>query len=212
MYCNMLAFSFAIKPAKSKSPNPSDSRTLFATVIFGAGAIVGWPFSILASFPFVFEELFVRSGDKVADSAVGKWIADRWIRIVGSVVLTSFLFVGTSALTRSFSKSTTDSCHWAGHSCLRNFHKYHMEYSQVQSIRWSRAWPRFVWHGAMAFLPSEPHPQLQCATSTCVIVLASTLDYTYNGLHKTRGQKAYRARILPLLETGEVLELDEAAQ
>ncbi|KIM32271.1 glycosyltransferase family 22 protein [Serendipita vermifera MAFF 305830] len=93
MYCNMLAFSFAVQPARSRTPNPSDARTLFATVIFGAGAIVGWPFSILASFPFVFEELFVRSGDKVAENAVGKWIADRWIRMVGCVFLTAFLFI-----------------------------------------------------------------------------------------------------------------------
>lgn len=94
----MLAFSFAVKPARSRRPNPSDSRTLFATVLFGAGAIFGWPFSILASFPFVFEELFVRSGDKVPESAVKTWIADRWIRMAGCVFLTVFLFVGTGGL------------------------------------------------------------------------------------------------------------------
>jgi len=93
MYCNMLAFSFAVRPARSRSPNATDSRTLFATVMFGAGAIIGWPFSILASFPFVFEELFVRSGDKVPESAVKKWIAHRWIRMVGCVFLTALLFV-----------------------------------------------------------------------------------------------------------------------
>lgn len=61
--------------------------------MFGLGAIVGWPFSILASFPFVFEELFVYSGDKVADTTAGQWLAERWIRMLGAVVLTSFLFV-----------------------------------------------------------------------------------------------------------------------
>jgi alpha-1,2-mannosyltransferase len=93
MYFNMLAFSFAVQPAKSRRPNPTDSRTLFAIVLFGAGAIIGWPFSILVSFPFVFEELFVYSGDRVADTVVGKWLTERWIRMLGSVVLASFIFV-----------------------------------------------------------------------------------------------------------------------
>ncbi|PVF98644.1 hypothetical protein CPB86DRAFT_814669 [Serendipita vermifera] len=98
MYFNMLAFSFAVQLAKSRRPNPTDSRTLFATVLFGAGAIIGWPFSILVSFPFVFEELFVYSGDRVADNAVGKWLTERWIRIIGSVVLASFLFMPMIAI------------------------------------------------------------------------------------------------------------------
>jgi alpha-1,2-mannosyltransferase len=89
----MLAFSFAVSPTKVKGPNTTDIRTLSATVLFGAGAIVGWPFSILVSLPFVFEELFVYSGDKISDSLAGRWIAERWIRMLGTVMLTSFLFV-----------------------------------------------------------------------------------------------------------------------
>ncbi|KAG9045145.1 mannosyltransferase, partial [Serendipita sp. 407] len=92
MYCNMLAFSFALAPAKSKRPHATDSRTLFATVLFGAGAIIGWPFSIVVSFPFVFEELFVFSGDKIMSGAVGRWFSERWIRMLGCVFLASLLF------------------------------------------------------------------------------------------------------------------------
>ncbi|CAG7853822.1 Alpha-1,2-mannosyltransferase alg9; AltName: Full=Asparagine-linked glycosylation protein 9; AltName: Full=Dol-P-Man:Man(6)GlcNAc(2)-PP-Dol alpha-1,2-mannosyltransferase; AltName: Full=Dol-P-Man:Man(8)GlcNAc(2)-PP-Dol alpha-1,2-mannosyltransferase; Flags: Precursor [Serendipita indica DSM 11827] len=93
MYCNMVAFSFALSPAKSKRPGSTDIRTMSATLLFGAGAIVGWPFSILVSLPFVFEELFVYSGDVVPDSLAGSWIVERWIRMVGSVTLTSLLFL-----------------------------------------------------------------------------------------------------------------------
>ncbi|KAG8833676.1 mannosyltransferase, partial [Serendipita sp. 399] len=93
MYFNMLAFSFALFPAKSKRPHATDSRTLFATVLFGAGAIIGWPFSIVVSFPFVFEELFVFSGDKVLSIAVGRWLSERWIRMLGCVFLASLLFI-----------------------------------------------------------------------------------------------------------------------
>lgn len=89
----MLAFSYAVPPTKVKRPNTTDIGTLSATLLFGAGAIVGWPFSILASLPFVFEELFVYSGDKVSSSLAGQWIAERWIRMLGTVTLTSFLFV-----------------------------------------------------------------------------------------------------------------------
>lgn len=89
MYFIMLATSFSIRPATSRTSD----RTLFATFLFSIAGIVGWPFSMLASFPFVFEELFILSGDKVHSSAIGKWIANRWIRMTGSVVLSSFIFV-----------------------------------------------------------------------------------------------------------------------
>lgn len=93
LYANMLAFSFTLSPTRVKKPRTTDLRTLLATLIFAVGAIFGWPFSILASFPFVFEELFIYSGDKVANSLAGQWVAERWIRMFGSVVLASLLFV-----------------------------------------------------------------------------------------------------------------------
>jgi len=92
MYFNMLAMSFALRTSTKRA----DDRVLFATVCFAIGAIVGWPFSIVISFPFVFEELFVLSGDKVSPALMGKWIGARWIRMLGCVTLAGFLLVRPS--------------------------------------------------------------------------------------------------------------------
>lgn len=92
MYFNMLAMSFALRTSTKRT----DDRVLFATVCFAIGAIVGWPFSIVISFPFVFEELFVLSGDKVSPALMGKWIGARWIRMLGCVTLAAFLLVRPS--------------------------------------------------------------------------------------------------------------------
>ena len=89
MYFNMLAMSFALRTSTKRA----DDRVLFATVCFAIGAIVGWPFSIVISFPFVIEELFVLSGDKVSPALMGKWIGARWIRMLGCVTLAGFLLV-----------------------------------------------------------------------------------------------------------------------
>lgn len=92
MYFNMLAMSFALRPSTKRA----DDRVLFATVCFSAGAIVGWPFSIVVSFPFVFEELFILSGDKISPALMGKWIGARWIRMLGCVTFAAFLLVRPS--------------------------------------------------------------------------------------------------------------------
>lgn len=94
MYFNMLAMSFALRPSTKRA----DDRVLFATVCFAIGAIVGWPFSIIVSSPFVLEELFVLSGDKVSPSLMGKWIGARWIRMLGCVTLAAFLLVRPSTI------------------------------------------------------------------------------------------------------------------
>lgn len=89
MYFNMLAMSFALRPSTKRA----DDRVLFATICFAIGAIVGWPFSIVISFPFVLEELFFLSGDKVSPALMGQWIGARWIRMLGCVTLAAFLLV-----------------------------------------------------------------------------------------------------------------------
>jgi alpha-1,2-mannosyltransferase len=89
MYFNMLAMSFALR----QSTKRADDRVLFATICFAIGAIVGWPFSIVISFPFVFEELFVLSGDKISPALMGKWIGARWIRMLGCATLAALLLV-----------------------------------------------------------------------------------------------------------------------
>lgn len=83
MYTTTLAMSFAIYPSRLSSnynlsstwkgtkgfissttlPRTIPDRTFQATLIFALGALAGWPFSILLSIPFVFEELFLPSGD-----------------------------------------------------------------------------------------------------------------------------------------------------
>ena len=92
MYFNMLAMSFALRPSTKKA----DDRVLFATICFAIGAIIGWPFSIVVSFPFVFEELFILSGDKISPALMGKWIGARWIRMLGCVTFAAFLLVRLS--------------------------------------------------------------------------------------------------------------------
>jgi alpha-1,2-mannosyltransferase len=89
LYANSLAFSFAVEPPS----NANAQRTLFATLCFAAGAIVGWPFSILISIPFVLEELFVRGIDRVPDDKYPKWVTARWQRLFGAAAVSALLVV-----------------------------------------------------------------------------------------------------------------------
>ncbi|KAI0696466.1 Alg9-like mannosyltransferase family-domain-containing protein [Cytidiella melzeri] len=55
MYFNCTGFAYFIEPTTSTNMR----RTLFATMAFATGALIGWPFSIAVALPFVFfEELF----------------------------------------------------------------------------------------------------------------------------------------------------------
>lgn len=89
MYANLLAFSHAIR-----LPNKSDTRrTVLATFFFATGAIVGWPFSLLVSVPFVLEELFVFGSDRVQSTDRGVWQWNRVKRLVFSGLMAASLFV-----------------------------------------------------------------------------------------------------------------------
>lgn len=89
MYAATLAFAYSIIPSSSRNPH----RTLYVTLLFATGAIVGWPFSLALAIPFVFEELFVFSGDKVPATARPTWMMDRWKRLFGCGVLAALIFV-----------------------------------------------------------------------------------------------------------------------
>lgn len=89
MYFTLLALSYAVQPA-SKS---NTSRTLSAVVSFAIGAVVGWPFALLLSVPFVFEELFVWSGDLVLPNMQGVWFFGRLKRLILCGVIAAFVFV-----------------------------------------------------------------------------------------------------------------------
>lgn len=89
MYANLLAFSYAIH-----LPNKFDTRrTVLATFYFAMGAIVGWPFSLLVSVPFVLEELFVYGSDRVPSTVRGVWQYSRVKRLIISGLTAASLFV-----------------------------------------------------------------------------------------------------------------------
>ena len=89
MCANTLAFAYAIEtPALT-----NDRRTLFATTLFAAGAIIGWPFSAAVAIPFAFEELFLRGLDIVPSSQTLEWFSIRLKRFVASSILASLLLV-----------------------------------------------------------------------------------------------------------------------
>ena len=89
MYANTLAFAYALQPPTENNMR----RTLFATLAFASGAIVGWPFSLAVAVPFVFEELFLTGADKVTEETRGTWLAERWMRMLTCAVVATLLFV-----------------------------------------------------------------------------------------------------------------------
>ena len=68
-------------------------RTLFVTLAYATGAIVGWPFSLAVAIPFVFEELFMYGADTVVPEKRGVWRAARWIRMVECGLIALLLLV-----------------------------------------------------------------------------------------------------------------------
>ncbi|KIK70667.1 glycosyltransferase family 22 protein, partial [Collybiopsis luxurians FD-317 M1] len=94
MYTSTLAFAYSIGPSTSQNSR----RTLLATLLFAAGAIVGWPFALALAVPFVFEELFLYSGDKVPANARSTWMVNRWKRLFGCGALAALIFVPVIAI------------------------------------------------------------------------------------------------------------------
>lgn len=89
MYACTLAFSYALAPA-SLSDN---RRTIASTILFATAGIVGWPFALALAVPFVFEELFVFSADRVAPEVKRSWMAKRWIRLITAGLTAFVIFV-----------------------------------------------------------------------------------------------------------------------
>ena len=67
---------------------------------FATGAIVGWPFALALSLPFVFEELFVLSGDKVDPASHLNWMFARWRRLILASLVSALIFVSSPVYTR----------------------------------------------------------------------------------------------------------------
>eukprot|EP00833_Pecoramyces_ruminatium_P008399 jgi/Orpsp1_1/1182431/evm.model.c7180000081241.1 len=61
MYTTMLAFAISLKESSKK-------RTFFVIFFYALGGLMGWPFSAVLVFPFVFEDIFipsVKNGKKI---------------------------------------------------------------------------------------------------------------------------------------------------
>ncbi|KAH9937363.1 glycosyltransferase family 22 protein [Fomitopsis serialis] len=98
MYANAIAFSYAIEPAS----NTNMRRTMFSTLAFATGAIVGWPFSLAVAIPFVFEELFLYGTDKVTSENKTSWIIARWRRMFTCAAVAALLLIPVVALDTLF--------------------------------------------------------------------------------------------------------------
>lgn len=94
MYTGTLAFAYSIIPSSSRE----SQRTLYATLLYATGAIVGWPFALALAVPFVIEELFVYSGDKVPADSRLTWTVKRWRRLFGCGAIAALLLVRLSVL------------------------------------------------------------------------------------------------------------------
>ena len=90
MYFVTLASAFNMEPPSSRNPR----RTLLVTTLFATAAIVGWPFALALSIPFVVEELFLYAGDIVPAADKSKWVTTRWLRLARSVATSALIFVG----------------------------------------------------------------------------------------------------------------------
>ncbi|KAJ9110467.1 hypothetical protein QFC19_001593 [Naganishia cerealis] len=92
MYLTMLGYAYYLKP--STVDRVGDRRVMMATISFAIGAILGWPFAALLGLPFVFEELFIKSGDEVVgEEAVFDWRVDRIGRLIKSVVFAAAIAI-----------------------------------------------------------------------------------------------------------------------
>ncbi|KAH9897963.1 glycosyltransferase family 22 protein [Cubamyces lactineus] len=98
MYANTLAFAYALEPPSSSGTR----RTLFATLAFATGAVLGWPFAIAVAIPFVIEELLVAGADKITPENQTSWFIGRWKRMATSTGVAALLVIPVVALDTLF--------------------------------------------------------------------------------------------------------------
>ncbi|TFL03571.1 glycosyltransferase family 22 protein [Pterulicium gracile] len=94
MYTTMLAFSYAIAPASLRN----NKRTLFGTLLFATGGIVGWPFALALAVPFVVEELFLAGVDQPTSQSRSSWFQKRLQRLVTAGCVAALLFIPIIAI------------------------------------------------------------------------------------------------------------------
>lgn len=96
MYTNTLAFAYTLQAPSLKNGR----RTLVATVLFATGAIVGWPFALAVSIPFILEELFVYGLDNVRADKRTMWFGKRLRRLISAGMVAALLFVRSLSVRR----------------------------------------------------------------------------------------------------------------
>jgi len=156
MYTTTFAFAFSMIPATTQNAR----RTLFTTLMFATGAIIGWPFALALAIPFVFEELFILSGDKVLPASYTSWLFARWKRLVGAGALASLIFVGLFfCVPFLIPDRRKDPCRLYRHPCLWQTVCGSLQHCFIQHI-FVRSWTRFVWHFTSKLLFPQPSTQL----------------------------------------------------
>ncbi|KAH8099315.1 asparagine-linked glycosylation 9 protein isoform a [Cristinia sonorae] len=98
MYANTLAFAYSIEPPSNKNMR----RTLFSTLAFATGAIVGWPFALAVAIPFVVEELFLHGRDQVNGGNLASWLLRRWAKFATCVGVAALLAIPVVAMDTLF--------------------------------------------------------------------------------------------------------------
>ncbi|CAO1627706.1 unnamed protein product [Jaminaea pallidilutea] len=119
-YTTTLALSFAMEPAVSpdfpasphlpaprspaprspaprspapRSPASRPNRTLKATLAFALGALLAWPFALVLSLPFVFDELFFYSGNVLRPQRWSQLVTTRATAFIKAALYASLLAV-----------------------------------------------------------------------------------------------------------------------
>lgn len=171
MYANTVAFAFTLEPTN----NQNMRRTLFATLAFAVGAIVGWPFALAVAIPFVFEELFLFSGDTVSPSSRVSWMLQRWGRLTVCGLAAALLLVclQASRLLMLAHTGYLGSRSRPGHAVLRQAHHRAMEHHQVQRLPRSttRSWP--LRDRTFRVLHSQPSVEPQRYRALCLDITSS---------------------------------------
>ncbi len=103
MYANTLAMAYAMEPPSTSNMR----RTLFATLAFATGGVVGWPFSLAIGIPFVVEELFLAGTDKVTAENRSSWFIGRWKRMLtcGGVATLLLVRIASTVIVRVIAES-----------------------------------------------------------------------------------------------------------
>lgn len=104
MRTTLLAYAYYLEPTSSAT----NRRVYVAAFFFALGAIFAWPFSLLLSLPFVFEELFVGGKDIVLKADVASWRTKRVVRFAGAAAVAGLIAVSPPRLLKAFRLFTDD--------------------------------------------------------------------------------------------------------